>query len=97
MQDVTALFDQEIVLRLGLYTLGDNDEIQTMPHGNDRAHNRRIAGFVRNIGDEGAVNFQFGNWQSLERRQLAVLADSAFLKQKGSLCTLYAQSRSEQE
>jgi len=49
---------QEGELPLGLYSFGDDQQVQAMGHGNDGSGNGRIIRIIRNILYKGAVDLQ---------------------------------------
>ena len=64
-----ALFLQEFELRRGFDPFGENLEPQAMGHGDDRFDDGPVVSLPGEVGDEGAVNFQYIEGKALEIAQ----------------------------
>ena len=55
---ITVALTQKIHLRSGLHPLGDDLEIEIVGQRDDRLGNRRIVGILGNIANEGAIDLE---------------------------------------
>src|SRR2546427_807790 len=88
---MAVLVFEELALRLGLHTLGDDLQAQAGAQGDDGARNGRVVGVAEHVAHEAAVDLELVQRQALEIGQRGVAGAEVVQRESTRLNSSHSQ------